>query len=422
MTTKVTNGLLATNAVGTSQLQDDAVTQDKIADDAVGSAQLANNAVGSAELQTGAVTTAKIGDDQVTRAKLADNSVGTEQIVDGSIIAGKLAVGSVSQENLNAGSVGSSQIADGTLMSSHFNDGVVITAALADGAVVASKVADGSLTLTKLASGPNNAILVRNGSGVAVNLAPGLDGYVLSMVNGAPTWSSQILPTGIISDYFGIGAPSGWINANGETIGDPNSEATGLADTICQPLFMHLWNSFNNTICPVSGGRGASAIADWDAHKTIRLPDLRGRTTFGYESIPLETSGRITSASVTGDLSTVGLTGGSEKHALTADEMPPHYHYQFVNHFFDNEYPLPNGNLNGVVGFNPNSVPVLGWRHLISPGVYSYGGVLFLENWIEAGYGQTSFAGGVMNNVNVYEVVAHPQMPPMMLVSKIIKL
>lgn len=413
MTTKVTNGLLATNAVGTSQLQDDAVTQDKIADDAVGSAQLAANAVGSTEIQTGAVTTAKIGDDQVTRAKLADNSVGTEQIVDESIIAGKLAVGSVSQENLNAGSVGSSQIADATLMSNHFNDGVVMTAALADGAVVASKVADGSLTLTKLATGPANSVLVRNGSGTVVNLAPGsVDGHVLTMLDGVPTWGNQILPAGIIVDYFGNGAPAGWMNCNGTTIGSATSQATGLADNTTRTLYMHLWNSFSNTICPVVGGRGASADADFSANKPITLPDLRGRTTFGYESIPLETSGRITSASVTGDLSQVGLTGGAEKWTLLENQLPAHRHYQYVNYFWDERIPTPTLSVNALGGLNPDSVPGVGYRYTLN-GNWIYSGVVFLENFAEPSYGQTSTVGA--DN-------PHPQMPPMMLVSKIIKL
>lgn len=406
-----------TNSVGTSQIEDNAITQNKIASNAITTVRIFDGAVTDIKIASNAVTTAKILNDAVTQDKLADDSVGENQLIDGSVVAGKLAVGAITQENITAGAVGSSQMADASIMSVHFNDGVVGTAALADEAVVASKVADGSLTLVKLATGPNYSVLVRNGSGVATNLAPGVDGYVLTMLNGQPTWGSQLMPPGVIVDYFGTGAPQGWLNVNGTTIGDPTSEATGLADTICQALFMHLWNSFSNSICPVSTGRGASAAADWAAHKTIQLPDLRGRTTFGYESLPLEESGRITSDTITGDLSQVGLTGGAEKHSLIAAEMPPHTHFQFVNQFFDGEYPVPNGGLTGVVGYNPNAVAVLGWRHLVGVGVYSYGGAVFLENYIEPGYGQTSVAGG--NNGTVQ---AHPQMPPMMLVSKIIKL
>ena len=409
-----------TNSVGTSQIEDDAVTADKIADDAVGADQLADNAITAAAIGSNAVTTPKIQNDAVTQAKLADDSVGEDQIIDGSITTDKLAVSAVTQEKLAGGSVGSSQIEDASIMSSHFNEGVVNTAAIGTGAVVGSKVADGSLPLGKLATGPANSVLVRNDSGAVVNLAPGTNNYVLTILEGVPTWASQLLPTGIMCDYYGTGAPTGWVNANGTTIGDPSSEATGLADNVAKNLFLHLWNSHSNTIAPVSGGRGASADADWAAHKTITLPDLRSRTTFGYESLPLETSDRITSLSVTGDLSTVGLTGGSEKHVLTEAQMPPHRHFQYVNQFGDGDYPIPDGSIQSVPGYNPYGVAILGWRHLVGVGVYSYGGAVFLENYIEPGYGQTSTAGGATPDATVAD--AHPQIPPMMLVSKIIKL
>jgi hypothetical protein len=49
-----------------------------------------------------------------------------------------------------------------------------------------------------------------------------------------------------------------------------------LASTDAQGLFLHLWINFDNTTAPVTGGRGASALADWLANKVIAIPDLRG--------------------------------------------------------------------------------------------------------------------------------------------------
>ncbi len=420
MTTKIKQPLLATDSVGTDQLINDAVTTAKIADDAVGADQLADGAIGAAAIATNAITTVKIQNDAVTQSKLADDSVGEDQIIDASITTDKVAPGAITQEKLAGSSVGSSQLEDASIMSQHFNEGVVNTTALATGAVVASKVADASITLVKLATGPANSVLVRNDTGTVVNLSPGTNNYVLTMLDGVPTWASQLLPTGVMCDYYGTGAPTGWVNANGTTIGDPSSEATGLADTVAKNLFLFMWNGLPNSIAAVSGGRGASADADWAAHKTITLPDLRGRTTFGYESLQLEESGRITSLTVTGDLAQVGLTGGSEKHVLTIEQMPPHRHFQYVNQFGDGDYPVPDGSIQSVPGYNPYGVAILGWRHLVGVGVYSYGGAVFLENYIEPGYGQTSTAGGADAEATVAD--AHPQMPPMMLVSKIIKL
>lgn len=413
MTTKVTNSVLANNAVGTDQLQDDAVTAAKIADNAIVQANMADNSVGTAELINLGVTNAKIANDAVTGEKIADNAINSEHITALSVTQGKLAVGSVVRENISGAAVGASQIEDGSISSSHFVEGAVNTAALAAGAVVGSKVTDGSLPLSKMATGPAYSILVRNASGAVVNLAPGsVDGHVLTMLSGVPTWGNQILPAGIIVDYFGTGAPAGWMNCNGTTIGSATSEATGLADNTTRTLYMHLWNSFNNTICPVIGGRGVSADADFTANKPITLPDLRGRTTFGYESLPLETSGRITSATVTGDLAQVGLTGGVEKWTLTEAQMPAHRHYQYVNYFWDERIPTPTSTVNALGGLNPESVPGVGYRYNIG-GNWIYSGVVFLENFAEPSYGQTSTVGA--NN-------PHPQIPPMMLVSKIIKL
>ncbi len=72
-------------------------------------------------------------------------------------------------------------------------------------------------------------------------------------------------------------ADSGWVMANDGTLGDASSGGTTRANADTQALFTLLWSNFSNTNCPVSGGRGASAAADFGAHKTIRLPQLVGR-------------------------------------------------------------------------------------------------------------------------------------------------
>src|SRR5258708_1610023 len=46
-----------------------------------------------------------------------------------------------------------------------------------------------------------------------------------------------------------------------------------------------LWNSWADAQAPVSSGRGASAAADFAAHKTITLPDLRGRVVAGLDNL-----------------------------------------------------------------------------------------------------------------------------------------
>ena len=60
---------------------------------------------------------------------------------------------------------------------------------------------------------------------------------------------------------------------NGNTIGSATSGATERANLDTQALFLYLWP---DTTLTVSGGRGASAAADWAANKNLALPDWRG--------------------------------------------------------------------------------------------------------------------------------------------------
>lgn len=70
---------------------------------------------------------------------------------------------------------------------------------------------------------------------------------------------------------------SGWVPCNDGTIGDALSSATTLADSSAQALYKLLYSKVSNTYAPVTGGRGASADADWAAHKPIRLTKMLGR-------------------------------------------------------------------------------------------------------------------------------------------------
>jgi hypothetical protein len=109
-------------------------------------------------------------------------------------------------------------------------------------------------------------------------------------------------------------ADVGWIMMNDGTIGNANSGATARANADTQDLFVLLWNNISQANCPVSGGRGASALEDFNADKTIQLP----RTMSRVPGVAGSGSG----------LTTRNLADivGEEKHALTADENGPHTH------------------------------------------------------------------------------------------------
>jgi microcystin-dependent protein len=135
---------------------------------------------------------------------------------------------------------------------------------------------------------------------------------------------TTISATGDLKVAYGTSVLSGWVRANGRTIGSATSGATERANADCQALFEYLWGADANL--SVSGGRGASASADWAANKTIALPDLRGRVIAGLDSMGSSAAGRIGSGSgsfTTGN-NTLGSTGGAEVHTLVTANLPPY--------------------------------------------------------------------------------------------------
>lgn len=111
-----------------------------------------------------------------------------------------------------------------------------------------------------------------------------------------------------------VTADTGWIMYQYGTIGDGSSSATVRANADTSALFTLYWNNYSNTLCPVSGGRGASAAADFAAHKTLTLPDMSQRVlgiAGGYNA------GGLTSR-------TLGFAHGAETATLATINLPPY--------------------------------------------------------------------------------------------------
>lgn len=148
------------------------------------------------------------------------------------------------------------------------------------------------------------------------------------------------------------GAKSGWVRHNGRTVGSATSGATERANDDCEPLFAFLWNNYANTICPVLGGRGASAASDWAAAKQISTIDMRGYAPFGLDDMGNTAAGRFTGVPFSSGSEIVAASkAGAALHSLTANENGQHDH--IVNnagnhtHPYGDTYGLGNG-LNGV--------------------------------------------------------------------------
>jgi hypothetical protein len=109
-------------------------------------------------------------------------------------------------------------------------------------------------------------------------------------------------------------AATGWLVMDDGTIGDHQSGATSRARADVHDLFTLLWSNVQDTWCPVAGGRGASAEADWLAHKTLALPRVLGR------ALAAAGAGQgLTSRAL-------GAYAGAEMHTLTEAELPVHAH------------------------------------------------------------------------------------------------
>lgn len=130
---------------------------------------------------------------------------------------------------------------------------------------------------------------------------------------------TTVLSTGDLKSAYGVALLSGFVRANGRTIGSATSGATERANADALALFVYLWSTDGSLV--VSGGRTGSAAADFAANKTIALPDFRGRVMASFDDMGNSAAGRLT---VAGGMNGTGIgaVGGAQTHTLTLGELP----------------------------------------------------------------------------------------------------
>ena len=188
----------------------------------------------------------------------------------------------------------------------------------------------GRIPMLYLADGQIHVRLT-DASGVVIFDYPSMQVIGPSSGGGGGSGGGSVDPTTIASTgdvKFRSTAETltGWVKLNGTTIGSSSSGASQRANADTSNLFGYLWSNFPNSKCAVSGGRGASSVADFAANKNISLPDWRSRAPVGLDDMGASAAGRILAGNVTsggGDgPSTPAAYGGETNHTLTVAEAP----------------------------------------------------------------------------------------------------
>ena len=187
--------------------------------------------------------------------------------------------------------------------------------------------------------------------------------YPLEVPNPDPVEASEdsvddaeLFATGDWKFRSTTGTLTGYVRANGRTLGSAASGATERANADTETLYTYLWNGHANGILAVSTGRGANAAADFAANKTIALPDCRSATPMGVDDMGNSAlSAGYGGSFTTGNATTGGSVGGANTHTLSTAESAAHTHSFSANTSTDGSHVhsctvTDPGHIHGVTG------------------------------------------------------------------------
>lgn len=196
-------------------------------------------------------------------------------------------------------------------------------------------------------------------------------------------WDPGTMSTGMVMPSLDPAViPPGWLPAqNAYLFGNAASTGTyAAADAVF--LFVWHWNRFSNSICPVSGGRGASGLADFNANKTIQVYDMTGRGVMGWDNgagifggVPVQIGSTSTPGSLIGELLHANLLGEIPNHNHTINISDPSH-----PHSYTYEHPVGSNNYGLSTSFVLNSVSTVG-----STTSYSFTGITATSNGVGSG-------------------------------------
>jgi len=173
--------------------------------------------------------------------------------------------------------------------------------------------------------------------------------------DGTASWVPVLVgagvPVGGTVGWYSNTAPVGWVFVNGQTVGDDVSVAVHNTQAF-KNLFIYLWNNVPASKAAVlPGGPGVDALTDWNAHKTIPLPDECGTISAGANNMGgIASTNRLTAVNSGVDGDTIGAGGGAPNYTMTADQVGPHTHPE-----------VTGGHLGGSSGLGGVGVGQLLW-------------------------------------------------------------
>lgn len=129
-----------------------------------------------------------------------------------------------------------------------------------------------------------------------------------------------------------------------QSIGKTNASGATSYGLEYKNLYVLWWNLYDQTECIVNGGRGANALADFNANKRMSIPQHVIGYVFAAAGVGVNSS------------HLAGTFQGAETHTLTEPQMPEHAHsslvaVQFVAQSGTDQTSVVGGNT-GVAGGN----------------------------------------------------------------------
>ena len=216
-----------------------------MADNAIGTSEIVNDAVVADKIAPNAVTRAKIIADAVDGTKIADNAIGNEHLQDDSVRSAEI----------QAGAVGSTEIASNAIIEAKIADDAVTTNKIANNAVTTGKIEDGELkTLAGMVSATASKLAEAQTLTADINDLNIVDG--MTKQTTISDTDASFPTSGAVVDYvYSQIAPIGGLEVIADELSFPNNAvATGVVISISDAGGIVVNSSGTSTTARTLGG------------------------------------------------------------------------------------------------------------------------------------------------------------------------